>query len=297
MKKLLLPLIAIFGLAACKSTQKATTTESKQYELANALLWKVSGNGLTAPNYLYGTYHIMCKEDVNFTPETYQAIEDAKALYLELDLDDPATMMGMMKSMNMKGDKKLKDLYKNPADYQIIRKYYKDSVGIDIDNVNLSPMMLQMTLYQKMVPCKQVSGVEPELMAIAAKNKKPIYGFETVEYQLSIFDSIPMERQAEMLLDAIKDMGKSQAEFDKMYALYKARKLNTLQPMFEDENNEYKEFMPMMLDNRNRNWITVMKKEMPSGPYFMAVGAGHLVGPTGLISLLRKEGYTVEPVN
>ena len=51
----------------------------------------------------------------------------------------------------------------------------------------------------------------------------------------------------------------------------------------------------VLLNRRNRNWIPVMGKFMRDKPTLFAVGAGHLGGPSGVVALLRKEGYRVEP--
>ena len=60
------------------------------------------------------------------------------------------------------------------------------------------------------------------------------------------------------------------------------------------ENSNYED---VLLRNRNLNWIPVMSKLMATGPVFFAVGAGHLGGETGVIRLLRKQGYTLTPVS
>jgi uncharacterized protein YbaP (TraB family) len=52
-----------------------------------------------------------------------------------------------------------------------------------------------------------------------------------------------------------------------------------------------------MLVNRNHNWIPVMSAAMKEGPQLFAVGAGHLPGKDGIITLLRKAGYKVVPVH
>jgi uncharacterized protein YbaP (TraB family) len=52
----------------------------------------------------------------------------------------------------------------------------------------------------------------------------------------------------------------------------------------------------LLLINRNKNWIPVMEKAMSTQATFFAVGAGHLPGKDGIISLLRNAGYTVNPV-
>jgi uncharacterized protein YbaP (TraB family) len=57
-----------------------------------------------------------------------------------------------------------------------------------------------------------------------------------------------------------------------------------------------KKYEELLLTRRNINWIGQLKAIMHKESVFVAVGAGHLVGEKGLINLLRKEGYTVEPL-
>ena len=57
------------------------------------------------------------------------------------------------------------------------------------------------------------------------------------------------------------------------------------------------EYEDVLLVQRNKNWIPVMADKMLTKRTFFAVGAGHLGGPMGVISLLRAEGYTVTAVN
>ena len=52
----------------------------------------------------------------------------------------------------------------------------------------------------------------------------------------------------------------------------------------------------ILLNNRNRNWVKQLKTIMKKESVFVAVGAGHLVGESGVIALLKKEGYTLTPI-
>jgi hypothetical protein len=51
-----------------------------------------------------------------------------------------------------------------------------------------------------------------------------------------------------------------------------------------------------MLHDRNAAWMTTIKKNLPEKTCMIAVGAKHLMGASSLIVMLRREGYTVEPV-
>ena len=262
----------------------------------NTLLWEVSGKGLSAPSYLFGTFHLLCKEDIRFSNSLKQAVNNATSVYLEMDMDDPATLFGALMLMNMKGNKKLKDLYSDD-EYKRVIDYFKDSLQTPIYLFqSMKPYFLVAMLYPKMMPCKTVSGVDDEIMKLAKENKKEIKGLETMAFQASIFDSIPYEAQAKELLKAIDSMDKSRVYFDSMIVAYKNQRMNEIEVLLNNDEFGMEDNQDILLDNRNKNWVEQLKIIMKKEPVFTAVGAGHLPGKTGLIALLRKEGYTVRPL-
>jgi uncharacterized protein YbaP (TraB family) len=141
-----------------------------------------------------------------------------------------------------------------------------------------------------------MSGVEQELLKIAAKDKKEIKGFETIAFQASVFDSIPYDVQAKSLLKTIDSIDAYKVQFDKMVKVYKTQQIDQLEAMFTDETFGIKDGLDVLLDKRNLNWVEQLKTILPNNNIFMAVGAGHLVGKKGLIELLRKEGYQLRPI-
>jgi len=271
----------------------AQTIPLKTNPDGNTLLWEISGKGLTAPSYIFGTFHLLCKEDIHFSNSLKQAVSNSHEIYLELDMDDPATLMSGLMLMNMKGGKKLKDLYK-PEAYKRLSDYFKDSLQTPIAMLQgMKPEFLIALLYPKMMPCSATGSVEEEVMQLAKKEDKEIKGLETMAFQASLFDSIPYEKQAEELLNTLDSMEKSKKYFGQMLRAYKDQRLDEIEKIAIDPEFGFEENQDMLLDNRNKNWVKQLKEIMKKGPVFTAVGAGHLVGKAGLIALLRKEGYTV----
>ncbi len=262
----------------------------------HTLLWEISGNGLAAPSYLFGTFHLLCKEDIQFSNALKQAVKNTREIYLEMDMDDPATLFGGLKLMNMQKGKKLKDLYTEET-YKRVATYFKDSVKMSIGLFqSMKPYFLLAMLYPKMMPCKTISGVEEEIMNLARENKKEIQGLETMEFQASIFDSIPYEEQASELLKVIDSIEKSRVYFDSMIVAYKNQRLDEIEILVTGNEFGIAENQDILLDKRNKNWVDQLKVIMKKDPVFVAVGAGHLVGKNGLISLLKAEGYLVKPL-
>ena len=262
----------------------------------NTLLWQVSGNGLQQPSFLFGTFHLMCKEDIHFSDVLKKAIKSSNEIYMEMDLDDPSTMLSGMLYMNMKGDKKLQDLY-TPEEYQRLENYFSDTLQMPMVMFQKAkPYFLVALLYPKMMECSSPAGIEEELMKIAKEDKKEIRGLETMQFQASVFDSIPYEWQAKELLKNIDSFSVYKNEFDQMLSMYKNQQLDSMKDMISKSEFGMDKYEDLLLNDRNRNWVKQLKEIMKNESVFVAVGAGHLVGDFGLIHLLREAGYKVEPL-
>ncbi len=131
-----------------------------------------------------------------------------------------------------------------------------------------------------------------------AKNKDiPIGGLETIAFQMSMFDSISLEDQAEMLVETLNGSdGEKDNAIEKMVALYTEQDIPGLYKMIRAQSEGSSDFEDKFLTMRNKNWIPLMNEAMSEEVTFFAVGAGHLGGEQGVVALLRKEGYVVSPV-
>lgn len=285
-------LLSLFLVSSCRSQQKNELPSNAD---GNTLLWEISGKDLKKPSYLFGTFHMMCKDDIRFSDNLRKALSSSKELMLEMDMDDPSNTLGAIFFINMKNGKTLKDLY-SAEEYKRLEKYFKDSLGTGLMMLQrMKPNFLEAMLYPKMMPCKTMSGVEEELMKLAKTDKKEITGLETIAFQASVFDSIPYDTQARDLLRTIDSIQNYRLYFDTMLHIYKNQQLSQMENLFEKEPG-FEETKDVLLDQRNRNWVGQLKSILPKKSIFIAVGAGHLPGDQGLISLLKKEGYILRPI-
>lgn len=261
----------------------------------NSLLWKISGNGLTKPSYLYGTIHITC--DATLSKKVHNALDNTTQLYLELDMDDPSLQQQMMGGMMMKDGKKMSEMA-SEEEFAAIDKLLLDNVGVSAKMVdNFKPAMISMMLLPKMIDCPMQS-VEQELMKVTAEQNEEVYGLETVAAQLAAFDAVPYEEQMEELIRSAKDnLASDKEKYKKMIAIYKKQDLNAIMEYMNDEENKmYAENSEALLDDRNISWIEKIESAAKTTPTFFGVGAAHLPGDNGVINLLRKKGYKVEAV-
>lgn len=262
----------------------------------NTLLWEISGNGLTRPSFLFGTFHLLCKQDIHFSDQLKKAFHYCDTVYMELDMDDPSTMLSAMMYMNMKGDTTLADLY-TAKEYERLKEYFADTLKIPLAFLQKAkPYFLVALLYPRMMNCPSPAGVEEELVKLAKENKKEIKGLETMQFQASVFDSIPYQWQAKELLKNIDSFSVNKKEFDTMLDFYKTQNLDSIKTMLGKSEFGSEKYDNLLLNNRNKKWVTKLDTIMKKESVFVAVGAGHLVGEHGLINLLKKQGYTVKPL-
>ncbi len=285
---------------ACKSTKPQSKSELK---VENALLWKIEGKDIQKPSYIFGTMHLIDAEHYFLPQGTLSAIEQTQQMVFEINMDemsDMSNMMGMMNKIFMANDMTIKDLL-SPSDYNLVSEHFTKS-GLPMFMLErIKPMFLSVFAQTNMDPNSLSGGntksYELEFMEMAKTNKKTIQGLETIDFQISLFDEIPYEAQAKMLVDAVKNSSEeTNEEMEKLIQLYVTQNINGMVDLISSESDGVENFEDKLLTQRNKNWIPKIVEMSQKTPSFFAVGAGHLAGQQGVIHLLRKEGYKVTPV-
>ncbi len=218
-------------------------------------------------------------------------------MYLELDMDDPAMMQGMMKAMMLPGGKTVKD-YLTPDDYTLLDNYLKDNMKMGLAQVGMmKPIGIMSLMYMSLLKC-QPASYDLTFAQMAGQEKKEVLGLETLDAQLAALDNIPMEEQLKGLVDMAKKPEAAQKEFTDMLAAYKAHDLAKMMKQVKTSQfaGNTTQFEDKLLAERNVNWIPVIEKAAKEKPTFFAFGAGHLGNEKGVVNLLRKKGYTVKAV-
>lgn len=300
----LLPSVLWLG---CKSSEKITYAPEQIVPTDKALLWKISGNGLKKPSYLYGTIHLIPKDQLQFTDALQNALEGSKRVAFEIDMRTMTnfrTQMSLMTKAFMAGGKTLKDLL-SAEDYVFVKEKMSEK-GIPSGMFERMKPMFLSTMFAGegdggATVNSQMTSVEMELYRLARKRKMESAGLETADYQMAVFDSIPYDAQAKMLVESLRSAEADTAsnsdggELEKMLELYREQDISAMQSMIADPNSGMAGYEDLLLNRRNRNWISVMARYMKDKPTLFAVGAGHLGGQEGVVALLRREGYRVEP--
>jgi uncharacterized protein len=288
--------IALWAMiCAAGITASSQTTVSN-----NTLLWRISGRNLAKPSYLFGTIHLLCANDIDLSETLKKAINETDKVYLELDMDNLFEMMQAVQKMKMRNDTTLSDLLSD-SDYKKVKAFFASKSSIIPFSIleTYKPMLAASMIMQTSTECDNAVSMEQIIMQEAKENKKEIKGMETMAYQLSIFDSIPYEVQAKQLLAFISDNDtedKASKEYDEMASAYRNQDLSKLEALINKEEFGIGNFADLLLYNRNKNWVISMDKIFANNSAVIAVGAGHLPGEKGVINLLKKAGYKVEPM-
>ena len=283
--------LLLSALLAC-----ASFIANAQSSLTKTLLWQITGPGIIAPSYLYGTIHLMCPQDIIVSTELRAKFYSTKELFLELDMDDPAVMAKTMSQMNMQNDTTLSQLL-TKEQFDSVAIAFKKLTGLSMEMVQtMKPELIESIIYPSLLGCGGAEAWEQKFMQMAKLNSMKVKGLEQVEDQLKIFDEIPYKTQAEEFAATILNIDSVKKSFINMLNLYKQKDLDALNNMMNDKD-DLSEYSDVLLKNRNEKWIPEIIEQAKLKPTFFAVGAAHLGNTNGVINLLREKGYTVSPVN
>ena len=282
----------LFSIAALVRVQDAAGQETTT---GNSMLWSiVNPIAPTDTSYLFGTIHQISQKDFEITGKIEKAIEKSEVLITEMDLTDPGMFSQMMPLMMM-ADGMTLDKIMSPEDYDALSAFMKEKTGQTLAMYNdKKPFMAAMVVMNYFIEGTP-ARYDVTLTQMAQKQGLNIKGLETIAEQMEVLDSTPYDEQAAQLIEMIRNEAETRASFAAIVKAYKAENLDELNDLL-DENLETMGEKSAMLDDRNVKWIPKLDEWIKANRCFIAVGAGHLPGALGLITLLRNEGYEVSPV-
>lgn len=262
--------------------------------LFGQLLWRVEGAGLAQPSYLFGTFHLTCRDQFQVDDSLSRVLQEVDGLILEINLRDPGLLTDYIQSSRLPAGVTLTQGWPE-AKRDSFRLALKKSFQLDLSNFEtLQPMVLISSLYPKILQCPTAS-YELYLMEQAQKRGIQVIGLEKASDQLKAMARIPLDKQMASLVEMVQDPVQSKKEFDELWNLYQTKQVDAL---FEktSQDPQLGEFQEFLLDDRNRLWVQQLPQLMQESSRLIAVGAGHLGGAQGLLHLLKEAGYTLKPV-
>ena len=279
------------------------------------LLYKISGKDLKQPSYIVGTYHLAPVSFVDSIPGLRAAMTETQQVCGELDMSDmmsPNNIQKMMKAMMLPEGKTLKD-YLTVEEMDKLNQLMKSLIGMDLTNPILEQQMGKMTpsaintqlavlMYMKHTPGFDSTNLFDGYFQKAAKEaNKPVVGLETMDFQIkTLYQGKSLERQKTMLMCMVNNTAYHEQNLIALTRAFFAKDLAKMWEITKEKENNSCDSTPeedaQLIDNRNIDWLTKLPAIMADKSTLIAVGAGHLPGDKGVLSLLRQAGYTVEAV-
>ena len=263
-----------------------------------ASVWSVKGKRNTV--YLAGSVHALPESHAQLSPQLELAYKASDAILMEVDLDDLNPLEAVQfvaEKGTLPPEQSLEDVVGAARYSKIVSR--ADSINVpELAISQLEPWAAAMVLTQFAL---MKSGFDPELgidmqvTARAREDGKPIDGLETVDDQLSIFDSRSLSEQTKFLVDAADDVPQMHDDLARLISAWRAGDLAALEREFNKERAQAPALYDQLLGQRNRKWLPRIEALLDSDQdYLVLVGALHYVGRDGLLELLARDGHKAE---
>jgi uncharacterized protein YbaP (TraB family) len=284
-------LAVVTAVLAGSSTQTAATRD---------FVWKATGPQTSI--YLVGSVHLLSKDYYPLSPALDAAFKDSDLLVEEVDLGsmlEPESQLRLLTRGMLPPGQSL-DQVVSKETFALVSKKLA-AIGMPVEPLKqFKPWSLALTLMSLSWANAGFDanlGLDKHFYDLARTDGRLIQGLETLEFQISRFDELPMPQQDRLLADTLKEMDTdtSSTSVTKLADAWKSGDSNTIETLALEDLRQDPEMYQRLLVDRNRNWLPKIEALFNRrGKAFVVVGAAHLVGPDGLLALLKAKGYKVE---
>lgn len=274
----------------------------------SGILWEITHPDIDQPSYVFGTIH-MIERELFYFPDTLDSlIINSDKIVMELDESISNTSEIFKYTMLDSG-----------SVLDFLTSEQEDSLLNWFDtSMNISPELFKMS-FSKMKPIvifsmttmmnsdeneadtnirskeNEISSYDLTIQEIGIEYSKEIIGLETISEQMQMFDNMDTLTQAELIMSGIRP-STEEADFNTISEIYLTQDIEKLYELTSGNLGGMDASESALLDDRNINWVPKIIELIKVNSCFIAVGAGHLGGPNGLIKLLIREGYQLTPI-
>ena len=263
-----------------------------------AFAWKATGKPGVV--YLVGSVHLLSKDFYPLNPALENAYKESTLLAEEVDLGEmaqPDAQMTLLAKGMLPSGQSL-DTVLTPSTRALLDKHLGDFGPMGEVAKRFKPWLAALTIESLAwvnAGFDPNLGLDKHFYDRAVADGKTVQGFETMAFQVSLFDDMPMDQQDRLLASMLKDIDTEQANMTKLIDAWHQGDAPTVERLvLADMKGEPAVYKRMLVD-RNKNWIPKIDQLLSrNGTSLVVVGAAHLVGPDGVIAMLRAKGYTIE---
>jgi len=261
-------------------------------QLPKTLLWRISGNGIRKPSYLYGTMHVYDPRLFDLGDSLLYAISSSEGFANELDMTRITPMLVDFVNQEINKSLTLKEMLSSKA-YDTYGPELSKKLNKPADEITSFDILREKNKWidEGYKGKKMQTFLDAYLSDLAFRQGKWIGGVEDFSDQSGLLTAGIDESDIRQLV--LEDGVSGKAEMEKMVTTYQNSDLDGFQKMVTGMDSNSRD---MMLTRRNRKMAFRMDSLARQRTMVFAVGAAHLPGNEGLISLLRKKGFSVDPV-
>lgn len=286
-----LPGILLLLLTCLQASHALAAADWRQ-----GLLWEIGRAGQPA-SYLFGTIHSEDPAVLALPAPVQQAFDKAERVVLEVRLDLDA-MLFSSQTMLLGEGRRLSEITGKALFEQTSRAIQTRGIP-EIVLDRMKPWAAAVTLSMPAAETGEV--LDMLLYQQALQAGKQVFGLESIREQLAVFDNMPEQDQLILLRDAVKNFPQIDAMHRELLDAWRQRDLATLMAintaaMQTGDQKLAAEFQDRLIVRRNQLMAERLQPYLQEGNVFVAVGALHLPGETGLLNLLEQRGYTIRVI-
>lgn len=260
--------------------------------MKQSLLWRLQQPETNKISYLFGTMHVRDAKAFQTLTAVYEAIEACESFAAEYNLD--ASQGGISPSiMQLPAGQQLSD-FMRPKQYAKLQKMLLKTYQIDVNKYKrLLPFFLVNIISQTILSEDMPLALDHHLWEFAREKERRLTGIETLEEQLSILQSISIEDQVRSLLKISGNVSTYRKQLLQLTTVYQTKDIQKIHKVAKKQIGGLRK---LMLYDRNSLMAERIALLLKQDSVFVAVGAAHLGGATGVLRLLKQKGVRVQPI-
>jgi len=278
----------------CRTVETASHKKSEPLDYSNALLWKIFKDGET-PSYIFGTIHVADPRITNLPEPVNERLNNASVYVMEA-LPEPDEAIRLSQMMFFSDGTTLRDfidtgLFDRAAEILSNYQFTAETVAF------LKPWAAFLIMNY---PPEDGLPLDLQLLDTARENGAKLHGLETLTEQGNVFSEMEFDTQIQLFMDTLCNYEIVSNDFEQMKLFYLDK---NLQGLFNysnkysfSEEKIYKDLVRRLLTDRNHVMVERMQPFLEQGDAFIAIGAMHLPGADGVLSLLANKGYKVTAI-
>jgi len=257
-------------------------------------LWELHGKHNTV--YLLGSIHVLRPNDYPLAPVVLDAYTHAGSLLMEVNLeeiDSEQVQAEMLASATLPEGKTLPDVLGKQRYERAAALAHE--IGVELANFDrFAPWFVAEAISELQLTqlgFQPENGVEMYFMERARNDGKSVDGLETVHDQISVFQNMSLDTQAEYLLSSLEQAHDLPKDVNSMVRAWQHGDTGWFESELQSDLGHDPDLYQSVLLARNRKWVPKIEALLNSDKnYLVIVGTGHLAGRGSVVDLLKKDG-------